>query len=323
MTTAVKSPSGAFNSSLLNFGRQNAILVAFLIVLLVLAVTREQFLTVQNLTNILQQNAIIGVIACGMTFAIILGGFDLSVGAAAALAAIVCASVMASGSPLAIPLGLGAGVIAGVVTGAINGWLVAYLRVNPFVATLGTMTIIRGLVYVFTNATPIFGVPYEITNLGLGKLAGIPVVTVVFAIVALALGGVLHSTRFGHYVYTVGGNARAALMMGIDVRRIRFLTYLMVSVCAALAGMLLVGQTASGQPQAAIGYELTAIAAVIVGGASLGGGRGRMIDTVLGVLLLGVVSNALNLFGVSPFWQPVATGLILIAAVALDRKSAD
>jgi ribose/xylose/arabinose/galactoside ABC-type transport system permease subunit len=323
MSTTIKSSSRADNSGILNFGRENAILVAFAAVLLVLALTRQQFLTVENLTNILQQNAIIGVIACGMTFAIIIGGFDLSVGAAAALAAIICASVMASGVPLAIPLGLGAGVVAGLVTGAINGWLVAYLRVNPFVATLGTMTIIRGLVYVFTNATPIFGVPYEITNLGLGKVVGIPVVTIVFAVVAVALGALLHGTRFGHYVYTVGGNARAAAMMGIDIRRTRFLTYLLVSVCAAIAGMLLVGQTASGQPQAAIGYELTAIAAVIVGGASLGGGRGRMIDTVLGVLLLGVVANALNLFGVSPFWQPVATGMILIAAVALDRKSAD
>jgi len=322
MTTAMNTQPGAANAGILRFGRQNAILVAFVVVLLVLALTRQQFLTIENITNILQQNAIIGVIACGMTFAIIIGGFDLSVGAAAALSAVVCASVMASGGSLAIPLGLGAGLIAGVVTGSINGWLVAYLRVNPFVATLGTMTIIRGLIYVGTNATPIFGVPYEIINLGLGKIAGIPVVTIIFTGVALALGCLLHSTRFGHYVYTVGGNARAASMMGINTRRVQFLTYLLVSICAALAGMLLVGQTASGQPQTALGYELTAIAAVIVGGASLGGGRGRMIDTVLGVLLLGVVSNALNLFGVSPFWQPVATGMILIAAVALDRKNA-
>lgn len=322
MTSTVTQQSPAASPRFLEFGRQNAILLVFVAVLVALALTRQQFLSVENITNILQQNAIIGVIACGMTFAIIIGGFDLSVGAVAALSAVVCASVMAHGGSLAIPLGLLAGMAAGIVTGCLNGFLVAYLRVNPFVATLGTMTIIRGLVYVGTNATPVFGVPYEITNLGLGRLVGVPVVTLIFAAVALALGAMLHSTRFGHYVYTVGGNARAASMMGINAPHVRFLTYLLVSLCAALAGMLLVGQTASGQPQAALGYELTAIAAVIVGGASLGGGRGRMIDTVLGVLLLGVVSNALNLFGVSPFWQPVATGTILIAAVALDRKSA-
>jgi ribose/xylose/arabinose/galactoside ABC-type transport system permease subunit len=134
---------------------------------------------------------------------------------------------------------------------------------------------------------------------------------------------VLHLTRFGHYVYTIGGNAHAAKVMGVDTRRVRFLTYLLVSCSAAIAGVLLVVQTASGQPAAATGYELTAIAAVIVGGATLGGGHGRMIGTIVGVLLLGVVTNGLNLFGVSPFWQPIATGLILILAVGLDRARSD
>jgi ribose/xylose/arabinose/galactoside ABC-type transport system permease subunit len=137
------------------------------------------------------------------------------------------------------------------------------------------------------------------------------------------LGAVLHLTRFGHYVYTIGGNAHAAKVMGVDTRRVRFLTYLLVSCSAAIAGVLLVVQTASGQPAAAAGYELTAIAAVIVGGATLGGGHGRMIGTIVGVLLLGVVTNGLNLFGVSPFWQPIATGLILILAVGLDRARSD
>jgi ribose transport system permease protein len=197
------------------------------------------------------------------------------------------------------------------------------LRVNPFVATLGTMTIVRGGVYVLTDATPVFGVPTDYTSFGLGKLLGIPNVTWVFAFAALVLGAVLHLTRFGHYVYAIGGNARAAKVMGVDTRRVRFLTYLLVSCAAALAGVLLVVQTASGQPAAALGYELTAIAAVIVGGAKLGGGHGRMVGTVVGVFLLGVVTNGLNLFGVSPFWQPIATGLILILAVGLDRARSD
>ena len=185
------------------------------------------------------------------------------------------------------------------------------------------MTIVRGLIYVGTNASPVFGVPLEFANLGLGKVLGIPNVTLFFAGVAVVLGAMLHLTQFGHHVYAVGGNAKAASMMGIDPRRLRFATYVLTSLCAALAGILLVGQTASGQPQAAIGYELTSIAAVIVGGAALGGGHGRMLGTVVGVMLLGVVSNGLNLYGVSPFWQPVATGVILILAVALDRTRSD
>lgn len=303
--------------------RRNGILGAFIIVVVALALTKQQFWSIENITNILQQNSVIGIIACGMTFAIIIGGFDLSVGATAAMASVVCAVVMTTSGQFGVPLGVGAAIAAGIMVGAINGALIAYLRINPFVATLGMMTIIRGLVYVSTNATPVFGVPYEFTNLGLGKIYGAPIVTLIFAAIALLLGAVLQLTRFGHHVYATGGNARATSVMGIDPDRLRFLTYVLVSVCAAISGVLLVGQTASGQPQAAMGYELTAIAAVIVGGASLGGGYGRMFGTVIGVLLLGVVSNGLNLFGVSPFWQPVATGVILILAVGLDRTRRD
>jgi len=280
-----------------------------------------QFASIENLTNVLQQNAIIGVMACGMTFAIIIGGFDLSVGSTAALSSVVAAlAITATGS---IFLGLCAAIVAGIVVGLVNGGLVAFLRINPFVATLGTMSMIRGIVFVSTNATPVFGVPFGFTALGLGKTMGVPNLVLVFAVVAAILGFLLHQTRFGHHVYMVGGNARAAAVMGIRTARLRFWSYLIAAVCAAIAGILLVGQTASGQPQAAMGYELTAIAAVIVGGATLGGGKGRMLGTIAGVFLLGVVANSLNLLGVSPFWQPVATGLILVVAVGLDRVRGD
>lgn len=305
---------------LANAARKNGIFIALVVLVAFMLLTKPQFSAPQNITNILQQNAVIGILACGMTFAIIIGGFDLSVGSTAALSTIVTATLVASAGLLPA---LAGALAAGLLVGAINGWLIAYARVNPFVATLGTMTVVRGVVYVVTNATPVFGVPMDYTTFGLGKLLGVPNVTWVFAAVALLLGGLLHLTRFGHYVFTIGGNARAAKVMGVDIRRVRFLTYLLVSCMAALAGVLLVTQTASGQPAAATGYELTAIAAVIVGGAVLGGGRGRMIGTVVGVLLLGVVSNGLNLFGVSPFWQPIATGLILIIAVGLDRARGD
>ena len=198
-----------------------------------------------------------------------------------------------------------------------NGWLISWLGVNPIRRhSCGTMTVVRGLIYVATNASPRFGVPYSFTTLGLGRLFVVPNPALLCLEIALVVCVGLHRTRFGHYVYAVGGNAAAAARMGVNVARVRFAVYVLVSACAAVSGIILIGQTASATPQAALGYELTAIAAVIVGGAPLGGGRGRMTGTIVGVFLLGVVANGLNLFGVSPFWQPVATGLILIAAAS-------
>ena len=261
---------------------------------------------------------LVTIIACAMTFAIISGGFDLSVGAGAALASVVGARIMIEAG---IPAGILGALIAGLALGLLNGWLIAYAGVNPFVATLGTATIVRGLIYVSTNATPFFGVPMSFTVVGLGRTGPLPNATWIFLVVALVLAFVLHQSRFGHYVYAIGGNIVAAAEMGIPVRRVKMLVYALVGLCAAIGGIILTGQTASGQPQAALNYELAAITAVIVGGASLGGGRGTMGGTILGVFLLGLVSNALNLYGVSAFWQPVATGLILVLAVAVDGIS--
>jgi ribose/xylose/arabinose/galactoside ABC-type transport system permease subunit len=257
--------------------------------------------------------------ACAMTFAIILGGFDLSVGSVAALSSVVGAKLMIE---VGLVVGFAGGLLAGLLVGLLNGVLIAYVGVNPFVSTLGTMTIVRGLVYVYTNATPLFGVSFDIVELGLGRTLGIPNAFWVFLAVAIVLTFVLRATKFGHYVYAIGGNAVASAEMGVNVRRVRLAVYAMVGVCAAIGGLILTAQTTTGQPQAALGYELTAIAAVIVGGASLGGGQGRMTSTIVGVFLLGVVSNALNLFGVSPFWQPVASGTILVVAVAIDSAAA-
>ncbi|MFN8590302.1 MAG: ABC transporter permease [Thermomicrobiales bacterium] len=302
----------------LDLVRRYGIVVVFLVLLATLTATLPQFRTTANVSNVLQQNAVIGIIACAMTFAIISGGFDLSVGAGAALASVVGAKIMIEAG---IPLGIVGALAVGLLLGLVNGTLIAYAGINPFVATLGTATIVRGLIYVSTNATPFFGVPMEFTVVGLGRTGPIPNATIIFLVVALFLAFLLHQTRFGHYVYAIGGNIVAAAEMGIAVRRVKLAVYALVGFCAAIGGIILTGQTASGQPQAAINYELAAITAVIVGGASLGGGRGTMAGTVLGVFLLGLVSNALNLYGVSAFWQPVATGLILVLAVGIDSYS--
>jgi ribose/xylose/arabinose/galactoside ABC-type transport system permease subunit len=303
---------------LFDYTRRYGIVVVFLVLFAVLATTLPQFRTVANVRNVLQQNAVIGIIACAMTFAIVSGGFDLSVGAGAALASVVAARLMIDAG---IPYGIAGALAAGLLLGLLNGMLIAYAGINPFVATLGTATIVRGLIYVTTNATPFFGVPMDFTVVGLGRTGPLPNATWIFLAVALLLAFILHQTRFGHYVYAIGGNIVAAAEMGINVRRVKLGVYALVGMCAAIAGIILTGQTASGQPQAALNYELAAITAVIVGGASLGGGRGGMAGTILGVFLLGLVSNALNLYGVSAFWQPVATGIILVAAVGVDSFS--
>ena len=302
----------------LDLARRYGIVVVFVALLVLLTATLPQFRTAANLRNVLQQNAVLGIIACAMTFAIISGGFDLSVGAGAALASVVGAKLMIDAG---IPAGVAGALLAGLLLGLLNGFLIAYAGVNPFVATLGTATIVRGLIYVSTNATPFFGVPMHITSVGLGRTGPLPNATWIFLAVAASLAFVLHKTRFGHYVYAIGGNIVAAAEMGIDVRRVKLAVYALVGVSAAVAGIILTSQTASGQPQAALNYELAAITAVIVGGASLGGGRGGMAGTILGVFLLGLVSNALNLYGVSAFWQPVATGIILVLAVGIDGFS--
>ena len=313
-------PASRWKAAVASAQRQG-VLIAFIALVAFMFTATSTFGTAQNLMNVLLQNSIIGIIACGMTFAIILGGFDLSVGSVTALASVVGATVMIDLGTAGIVLGMAGALIACLLVGVTNGWLISWLGVNPFVATLGTMTVVRGLIYVATNASPRFGVPYSFTTLGLGRLFGVPNPALLFLAIALVLGFVLHRTRFGHYVYAVGGNAAAAARMGVNVAQVRFAVYVLVSACAAVSGVILIGQTASATPQAALGYELTAIAAVIVGGAPLGGGRGRMTGTIVGVFLLGVVANGLNLFGVSPFWQPVATGLILITAVAFDGYS--
>lgn len=318
MSATTASVTLSTRKQALDYVRRYGIVAVFLVLLVILVATSPQFRTFANLSNVLQQNAVIGIIACAMTFAIISGGFDLSVGAGAALASVVGAKLMIEAG---IPFGIAGALLAGLLLGLINGVLIAYAGVNPFVATLGTATIVRGLIYVSTNATPFFGVPMSFTVVGLGRTGPLPNATWIFLVVAAILTFALHQTRFGHYVYAIGGNIVAAAEMGINVRRVKLAVYALVGVCAAIGGIILTGQTASGQPQAALNYELAAITAVIVGGASLGGGRGGMAGTILGVFLLGLVSNALNLYGVSAFWQPVATGIILVVAVGIDSFS--
>ncbi len=297
-----------------------AMVAVFLLLFVVMAIASPTFRDPQNLSNLLQQNSIIGIVACGMVVMIISGGFDLSVGAVGAMSAVSGAAVFINLASL--PFGPFPAVITAVVVatlcGLINGLLIGKVGINPFVTTLGTQTAIRGVLLIITDGRPIYGVPSYFNWVGLGRLGPIPVAVLMWAAVIVLTMFVLRSTRFGHYVYAVGGNKNAARLAGINVDRTLIGIYAFGGFCAGVAGVLALGTTLVAQPTAAETWPLTAIAAVVVGGVPLAGGSGGVWAAVLGTLLLGTVSNALNLLGVSPFWQPAVTGLVILIAVGLD-----
>jgi ribose transport system permease protein len=288
----------------------------FYLVLIVLLVTSESFRSSDNLLNILQQSSITGVLACGMLVMIIAGGFDLSVGAIGVGASISAASVMAHGNSILLAVLVAIGV--GLACGLFNGLLIAKLGINPFVATLGSSTLITGIVLTQTGGKSIAGLPLGFSDFGLGRTAGVPNPAWIFLIVAIGTWAVLRLTRIGHYVYAVGSSREPARLAGIPVDRVLTFAFVFGGLCAGIAGLLLLSQTNVGQPTGTDTWALTAIAAVVVGGTPLRGGIGGVYSAILGTLLLGVVSNALNLYGVSPFWQPAVTGAVILLAVGLD-----
>jgi ribose/xylose/arabinose/galactoside ABC-type transport system permease subunit len=288
----------------------------FYVVLVVLLATSDSFRTTDNLLNVLQQSSITGVLACGMLVMIIAGGFDLSVGAVGVGASISAASMMAHGHPIVLAVLVALGV--GLACGLLNGLLIAKLAINPFVATLGSSTLITGIVLTQTGGKSIAGLPLGFSDFGLGRTLGIPNPAWVFLGVVLATWAILRASRLGHYVYAVGSSREPARLAGVPVDRVMTLAFVFGGLCAGIAGLLLLSQTNVGQPTGTENWALAAIAAVVVGGTPLRGGIGGIYSAILGTLLLGVVSNALNLYGVSPFWQPAVTGAVILLAVGFD-----
>jgi len=294
---------------------RHALLLVFVVIVIVLAIVSPGFRSVANLVNIVQQQSIIGVVACGMLMMILLGGFDLSVGAVGAASSVLAAATM---SHFGIAAGVIAGLLVGALVGVCNGLLIAHVGMNPFVVTLGMQILVTGIMYVLTNAAPVYGVPEAFTVIGLGRLGPIPIAALIYAVVIAAVAILLSRTIFGHRIYAVGGNYEAARLAGIKVRRVIVIVYVLGSITAAIGGLILLGQTSIGQPSAATGWPLSAIAAVAIAGVPLTGGSGGISNVVIGTLLLGVVSNALVQFGISPYWQPAITGAVIIGAVAID-----
>ncbi|TFB47822.1 ABC transporter permease [Cryobacterium tagatosivorans] len=289
-----------------------AVLVALFVLFSVLA---PNFAEVTNFTNVARQVAVLALIATAQTVVILTAGIDLSVGSVVALASVLTAIGLREGNPtLGIAMALGAGLLVG----AVNGAIIGFTSVAPFIVTLGMLSIVSGTALTITNGDPIFELPDSwFFNLGIGFVGPVPIPVIIAAVVFALIWILLYRTRMGIHVYAVGGNEQAANLAGIAVARTKLQVYMLSGLCAALGGVILTARVHSGQPLLGQGMELNAVAAVVIGGTSLFGGRGRLIGTIYGVLLVGIVSNGLDLLGISTFIQRIVIGAATIGAVLL------
>jgi ribose transport system permease protein len=293
-------------------------LLAMLILLgAALSFVSPYFLTTNNLLNIGRGIAIVGIVAVGETIVIIAGGFDLSVGSTMAAAGMTAGWMVTAGVPL--PLAFAAAILIGIVVGFANGTIISYARINPLIATLATLAIVRGLGYVISGGRELVIFNENFLAFGVGTFLGIPYIVLLLIATFLVSGWVMPRTLFGRYAYAIGSSAKAAQRAGIPVARWRIAYYVVCGALSALAGLVFVARTGNAQPSAALGIELDVITAVILGGTSLTGGRGRLSGTLIGLVLLGVVNNGLILVGVPAFWQQVVKGGILLTAVLYDE----
>ncbi|MEJ7138652.1 ABC transporter permease [Amphibiibacter pelophylacis] len=296
-------------------------LIALVLLCVALTGLSPDFMTVGNWLNVLRQVSVNALIACGMTLVILLGGIDLSVGAILGLSSIVVGLMIQSGMDPMLATALG--VLCGGLLGAFNGVLVTAGRVAPFIATLGTMTVLRGVSLVLSNGSPVTGLSSPFfDSLGGGYLFGVVPTPVLWLVLVFAVFiFVLRKTLLGRHIYACGGNEQAARLSGVRVTRVKIWVYTLSGVLSAWAGIVLTSRLGSAQPTAGSGYELDAIAAVVLGGTSLSGGRGWVIGTLIGALLIGVLNNGLNLLGVPAFYQQVIKGAVILLAVLADRRS--
>lgn len=331
MTDVVKKSgqSFSFRAMLKKYG----ILFVLLLMVIVISIFKPEFLTSRNIFNILNQTAIFGIMAIGLTFVIISRGIDLSVGSILAFAAVVAASVsqlpdsvgkMFPNLPmLPFPVAFFSALILGGLCGAVSGFLIAKFQIHAFIATLGMMTVARGFALIFSSGKPISNINPFFNVIG-GRLWGvIPVPVVIYAAVIAVSAVILNYTRFGKSVFAIGSNSTAAEISGINVKRNYVIIYMISGLLAGLAAIVFLGRTGSAHPGAATGYELTAIAATTIGGTSQTGGIGTIWGAVAGALILGVIKNGMTLLGVHAYWQQVVEGIIIVAAVIFDmRKNA-
>lgn len=290
---------------------------ALLLMGIVFGISNSNFFGLFNLMNIARQVSVITILATGMTYVIITAGIDLSMGSVIALSSCLAAGAMHStGSGL---VGLVVGLGVGLLCGLFNGMLIAWVKIPPFVATLAAMAITRSLALVYTQGRPITRLPASFRVIGAGDILGVPVPIIIGALIVAAGYLILRHTKYGLYVYAIGGNERASYLSGINLARTKIVTYCISGLLAAFSGLILIARLNSAQPTLGSGYELEAVAAAVIGGCSLAGGQGNVIGTVIGASLMGVLDNGLNLMHVSSYWQQAARGVVILLAVIIDR----
>jgi len=282
-----------------------------------LSIASPSFLTTSNLSSVIRQTAVIDIMALGMTVIIIAGGIDLSVGSVMALAGLL--GCMVVNREVSIPLGMFAGILAGLACGFINGLATTQLRINPFIVTLGTLGIFRGVALILSNGLPVNVSVPSFQYVAQGNLLGIPFVLWILLICAAAIHVLLEHTRLGRHAFAIGSNPEAALYAGINVSRVTTAAYMIGGAMTGLAGMIGASRLMAGQPTAGQGYELQAIAAVVIGGGSLRGGEGSVVGTLVGAFIMGLLSNGSDLLGISPYVQQAIIGAIIVFAVWVDE----
>lgn len=296
--------------------------IALLVLFVIMAIINPDFLKIGNLSNITRQVSINAIIAVGMTFVIIEGGTDLSVGSVMALSSTLMAGMMINNnlSPIVAVL---IGVIVGAVCGLVTGTFVAYFGVPGIIASLGMMEIARGIALIYTGGYPLAGLTDQFSQLGNGDIGFLPIPLVITFVVYLIAYMILNQTAAGRYIYALGGNEEAVRLSGINIKKYKALPYIVSGITASIAGAILISRMKSGQPSAGVGFELDAIAAVVLGGTAISGGRGHIFGTIVGALTLAILSNGLNFMGATPYTQRVIKGAIIIIAVVISSKKKD
>ena len=301
----------------IKLGRESGIVAALVIMIIVFALIDPIYLSSNNIVDIVKQSTINGLLGIGITLAIITGGIDLSIGSTFAIVIVSVGKLLVSGvNPF---LAFAVGIMLGFSLGIVNGILVAKVKLQPFIATLGTMSIYRGVAYIITGGWPVLDIPENFRQALDGDIFGvIPSSVVLLFVVGIIIWIILKYTRFGNYIYALGSNEEATKLSGVDVDFNKMMAYAICGVGAALAGMVLLARLGTGEPTAGQGYELNAIAAAAVGGTSLMGGKGTMLGTILGTILLSALRVGLIVVGVDSFWQYIATGIIIVIAACFE-----
>ena len=310
--------TGGFRKFIRKSSQDYAIIYILLGLFLLLSFTANNFLSLNNMVNVFRQSAIYGILAAGEFFVIISGMIDLSISSTAALAGIIFAMVIKAWGIAMMPVAIVLGLLAGILVGIINGLLVSKLEIPPFIATLGSYLYVRGIVYLSTNAYPIVSLPSEYNFIGRGFLWGIPLPIIIMAVVYVIAIVLSEKKKIGRFFYAIGGNEEAAYLSGINSAKIKTIAYAVCGLMAAVAGIILMSRLGSGQPNAAIGYEFEAIIAVVLGGVSFSGGKGKALNVLFGTLFIAMLVNGMTIMNINPFAQQVIKGVVFILAIWND-----